>query len=83
MACSPIEQGRILDYATLGDVATRHGISLVAAALAWVLRRDFLCIVPEASSPEHVQDDATALEVELTDEDLNALDRTFRPPTEP
>lgn len=83
MAYSPIEQGRILDNPTLGDVAAGHGISPAAAALAWVLRRDSLCTVPKASSPEHVRDNATSLNVELTDDDLLALDRAFPPPSGP
>lgn len=83
MAYSPIEQGRILDDATLGEVAARHGITPAAAALAWVLRRDSLCTIPKASSPQHVRDNATALDAELTREDLDALDRAFPPPSGP
>ena len=83
MAYSPIEQGRILDDATLGEVAARHGITPAAAALAWVLRRDSLCTIPKASTPQHVRDNATALDAELTREDLDALDRAFPPPSGP
>lgn len=83
MAYSPIEQGRILHDATLNDVAAGHSVSPAAAALAWVLRRDSLCAIPKASSPQHVRDNATALEVELTREDLDALDRAFPPPSGP
>lgn len=83
MAYSPIEQGRILHDATLNDVAAGHIVSPAAAALAWVLRRDSLCAIPKASSPQHVRDNATALEVELTCEDLDALDRAFPPPSGP
>lgn len=83
MAYSPIEQGRILDNPTLRDVAAGHGTSPAAAALAWVLRRDSLCTVPKASSPEHVRDNATSLDVQLTDGDLLALDRAFPPPSRP
>ena len=52
-------------------------------ALAWVLRRDSLCTIPKASSPQHVRDNATALDVELTREDLDALDSAFPPPSGP
>lgn len=83
MAYSPIEQGRILGDATLGEVAAAHGISPAAAALAWVLRRDSLCTIPKASSPQHVRDNATALDAKLTREDLDALDRAFPPPSGP
>jgi diketogulonate reductase-like aldo/keto reductase len=83
MAYSPIEQGRILDDPTLCDIAAAHGISPAAAALAWVLRRDSLCTIPKASSPQHVRDNATAVDAELTKEDLEALDRAFPPPNGP
>lgn len=83
MAYSPIEQGRILGDPTLADVAAAHGISPAAAALAWVLRRDSLCAIPKASTPEHVRDNAAALDTTLTDEDLAALDRAFAPPSGP
>ncbi|MCD0174130.1 aldo/keto reductase [Micrococcus luteus] len=83
MAYSPIEQGRILDDTTLNDVAARHSVSPAAAALAWALRRDSLCTIPKASSPQHVRDNATALDVQLTREDLDALDRAFPPPSGP
>ena len=83
MAYSPIEQGRILHDATLGSVAARHGISAAATALTWVLRRDSLCTVPNASSPQHVCDNATALDTVLTPEDLDALDCAFPPPSGP
>lgn len=83
MAYSPIEQGRILDDPVLGEVAQAHGVSPAAVALAWVLRRDSVCAIPKASSPQHVRDNTTALDVELTREDLDALDRAFPPPTGP
>ena len=83
MAYSPIEQGRILHDTTLNDVAASHSVSPAAAALSWVLRRDSLCTIPKASSPQHVRDNATALDVELTREDLDALDRAFPPPSGP
>lgn len=83
MAYSPIEQGRLLDDALLGEVAAGHGVSPAAAALAWVLRGDSLCTIPKASSPQHVRDNATALNVELSREDLEALDRAFPPPDGP
>lgn len=83
MAYSPIEQGRILNDPTLAEVAAAHGISPAAAALAWVLRRESICAIPKASTPEHVRDNATALDVQLTEDDLAALDRAFPPPSGP
>lgn len=81
MAYSPIEQGRLLDHAELRDVAARHDASTAQVALAWLLRRDGVIAIPKASTPRHVRDNRAALDLDLTDEDLTALDRAFPPPT--
>src|SRR3546814_15091194 len=79
MAYSPIEQGRILGHAALKAVAGRHGITPAQAALAWLLRRDDLIVIPKAASPEHVRDNRAALDVTLTADALAELDRAFPP----
>lgn len=80
MAYTPLEQGRILGNRALAEVAARHGASPAQVALAWLLRQDGLMVIPKATRPEHVRDNYGALGVELTDDDLAALDRAFPPP---
>jgi diketogulonate reductase-like aldo/keto reductase len=80
MAYSPIEQGRLLDHATLGSVADRHGATPAQVALAWVLRQQGVVTVPKAGTPDHVRENLGALEVDLIEDDL---DRAFPPPTGP
>ncbi len=80
MAYTPIEQGRILGNATLKQVAARHGATPVQIALAWVLRRDGVVAIPRTSSPEHVQENAAAADIVLTDADLRDIDAAFPPP---
>ena len=83
MAYSPIEQGRLLGSPVLRDIAARHDASPVQIALAWVLRQDGVCAIPRASSPEHVDENRAALDVELDRDDLAALDAEFPPPLHP
>ena len=80
MAYSPVEQGRLLEHPALAEVASRHGITPARAALAWVLRSDGMIAIPRAGSPEHVRDNAAALEVRLDADDYQLLDRAFPPP---
>jgi diketogulonate reductase-like aldo/keto reductase len=80
MAYSPIEQGRMLEHPTLKKVAARHGATPAQVALAWLLRRELLCAIPKAGTPEHVRENRGALQVRLTDPDLAELDRAFPPP---
>ncbi|HEY0582954.1 MAG TPA: aldo/keto reductase, partial [Chloroflexota bacterium] len=81
MAYSPIEQGRLLPKPEVRRIAARHGASPAQIALAWVLRHDGVIAIPKASTPDHVREDRTALDVRLTREDLAELDRAFPPPT--
>jgi diketogulonate reductase-like aldo/keto reductase len=82
MAYSPIEQGRLLDHPGLSQVAARHeGATAAQVALAWVLRLDNVCAIPRAGTPEHVRENHAALDLRLTEDDLQDLDRWFPPPT--
>lgn len=80
MAYSPIEQGRLLNRASLRAVASRHGATPAQVALAWLLRQRDLMVIPKASNLEHVRENRGALEVVMADDDLKELDRAFPPP---
>lgn len=80
MAYSPIEQGRILNDRTLVAVAQRHGATAARVALAWLIHRDGLLVIPKAVSADHVRDNAAARDLRLTREDLAELDAAFPPP---
>jgi diketogulonate reductase-like aldo/keto reductase len=82
MAYSPIEQGRVLEEATVAKIAKHHHATPAQIALAWVLRRDGVIAIPQAGVPEHVRENRGALEIRLSKEDLLQLDRAFPPPTE-
>jgi diketogulonate reductase-like aldo/keto reductase len=83
MAYSPIEQGRLLDHPALPSIAQRHNATPAQVALAWALGHDGVNAIPRAGTPSHVRQSAAALDIELTREDLHALDRAFPPPTRP
>jgi diketogulonate reductase-like aldo/keto reductase len=83
MAYSPIEQGRILKNPELEAVAVRHSATSAQVALAWVLQQEGVIAIPKAGTARHARENRGALEIRLTKEDMDALDRTFPPPTEP
>jgi diketogulonate reductase-like aldo/keto reductase len=80
MAYSPIEQGRLLRKRALVELAARRGASPAQVALAWVLHQDGVAAIPKAAASDHVRENRAALDLELTREDLAALDRAFPPP---
>ena len=83
MAYSPIEQGRILGSRALRQVADRHEATPARVAMAWVLTHPGVVAIPQASSPEHVRDNAAAraLATVLDSDDLALLEREFPEPT--
>jgi len=80
MAYSPLEQGRLAGNRTLAEVARRHGVTEMQAALAWVLGRDGVIAIPKAARIDHVRQNRAALDLKLTAEDRAGLDKAFPPP---
>ncbi|AQR60224.1 oxidoreductase [Brevundimonas sp. LM2] len=81
MAYSPLGRGDLLNHPALQTVADRHDATPAQIALAAVMRQEGVIAIPKASSVDHVEANAAALEIELDAEDLAVLDRAFPPPT--
>lgn len=81
MAYSPVGQGgALLRSKVLGEVARRHGVTAAQVTLAWTLRQDGVVSIPKAGDAAHVRENAAALEVRLTEQDLAEIDAAFPPP---
>ncbi|WP_254509219.1 aldo/keto reductase [Anatilimnocola floriformis] len=83
MAYSPIEQARLSHNPKLADFATRHGMTPAQAALAWLLAKDDVIVIPKTSRRERLKENLGALDHPLTAPQLAELDRLFPPPTGP
>ncbi|MGJ8526476.1 putative oxidoreductase [Halomonadaceae bacterium LMG 33818] len=89
MAYCPVAQGgsysrHLLNNETVQDIASELGISSTQLLLAWAIRpvegkRDVVAI-PKAVNPSHIRENAKALEVDLTSEQLQRLNEAFPPP---
>ncbi|WP_230533369.1 aldo/keto reductase [Microvirga roseola] len=80
MAYSPIEQGRLPRLGPLQEIGRKYDASAFQVALAWLLRQPGMIAIPNAASPDHVRDNHRALEIQLSPEDLQAIDAAFPPP---
>ena len=80
MAYSPMEQGRLRVTGTLKEIAQRHNLTPHALAIAFVLNRPNTIAIPKSGSTDHVRENAKAAEVNLSEDDLKALDKAFKPP---
>jgi len=79
MAYSPLggDNNLLTNDHTLAQIGAAHGCSAAAAALAWVIRSGNVIAIPESGSPAHVKENAAALSVVLTSQELQTLDAAF------
>lgn len=84
MAYSPMghsraEQKQMFEHPQMKAIAERHNAKPSQIALAWLLQQETIAI-PKAASHEHIQDNRAALDIRLTQTDLEDIDRAFPPP---
>lgn len=81
MAYSPIGQGgRLLRSPALLAVAKRHGVTPAQVAIAWALRQQGVIAIPKAGTTAHALENAEAVNLTLTGEDIAEIDKAFPPP---
>src|SRR5215470_16481329 len=81
MAYSPLggEGAKLLRDPTLARIGTARGCSPAAVALAWTIRGGNVIAIPESGSTAHVKENAVALSLTLTPQELQTLDAAFPP----
>jgi aryl-alcohol dehydrogenase-like predicted oxidoreductase len=75
--------GDALDLEIIGQVeaiAANHGTTMAEVALAWVYsREDVCCPIIGASSVSQVENNVRALDLELSAEEIETLEKMYRP----
>jgi diketogulonate reductase-like aldo/keto reductase len=82
MAYSPLggPGASLLRDPTLARIGAARGCSAAAVALAWTIRSGRIIAIPESGSPAHVKENAVALSLTLTPQELQTLDTAHSPP---
>ena len=82
MAYSPLggTGASLLRDPTLVRIGAAHGCSAAAVALAWTIRNGNVIAIPESGSVAHVKENAVALSLTLTPQELQSLDAAYPPP---
>jgi len=82
MAYSPLggAGASLLRDSTLARIGTAHNCSAAAVALAWTIHSGNVIAIPESGSAEHVRENAVALSLTLTPNELRELDAAHPPP---
>jgi diketogulonate reductase-like aldo/keto reductase len=83
MAYSPLggDRNLVVGDSTLKQIAAAHQSSASAVALAWVVRSGKVIAIPESGSPAHVRENAQALTLALTPQDIQMLAAAFPGPS--
>jgi diketogulonate reductase-like aldo/keto reductase len=83
MAYSPLggDNNLLVSDPTLVRIGKTHDCTAAAAALAWAIRSGNVIAIPESGSPAHVKENAVALSLKLTPQDLEALDAAYPGPS--
>ena len=83
MAYSPLggDNNLVIHDHTLAQIGAAHGCSAAAVALAWVIRNGNVIAIPELGVPAHVKENAVALSLTLTPQELQTLDAAYPGPS--
>lgn len=83
MAYSPLggDHSLIVTDSTLTQIGAAHGCSAAAIALAWAIRGGKVIAIPESGSPAHTKENAAALSITLTPQDMQTLAEKYPGPS--
>lgn len=86
MAYSPLAQGGdmfrgLYENKLLKKIAEKHNATISQILLAFVMRYDNVIAIPKSSNKDHVIEDSKSVDIQLTEEDLNEIDKEFPPPS--
>ncbi len=80
IAYSPLVRGALFGNKykqlnwTLNEIGRKHNRTVSQVALAWLLSKEPVVVIPKASSIEHVRENAAAAGLELSKEELAKID---------
>lgn len=85
MAYCPLAQaGRLrtglMNHPVVNEIARHHHASAAQILLAWVISHQGVVAIPKAASIDHVKDNAAALEITLSAQELLELEKAFPAP---
>jgi diketogulonate reductase-like aldo/keto reductase len=78
-AYSPIDRGYLLDDPTVKQIAARYNATPAQVALHWLISQPQVIALPMSTKRHHLEENLGALELELSESDIELLDRIELP----
>lgn len=85
MAYCPLAQAgmlqkKLMDHPALDGIARNHRASVFQILLAFVLQKEHTVAIPRSGKSAHVQENADAMDIRLSAQELSELDQAFPAP---
>jgi diketogulonate reductase-like aldo/keto reductase len=77
-AYSPVEEGRLKQFAQLESIAASHNATPYQIALAWLVNQPWGITIPMAQNREHLRQNLQAAQIHLSESEMAALDKLER-----
>ena len=75
---SPLDKGRVAaGDQLLREIGLRYGKTPAQVVLNWLVRRPEVIVIPKATNPVHVRDNAAAADFVMSDEDARLIGEAF------
>jgi len=71
-AYMPLAYGKVMQDATLLDIAGKHGVSAAQVALAWSLQQG-LAVIPSSTKRANLEGNLQAVKIKLSDQEMKAI----------
>lgn len=78
-AYSPLAHGRVPGHPALEEVGRERGVGATAVALRWLIQQEGVAALPRTSDPGHCRQNLAALEIELSDDEMERISDLARP----
>jgi diketogulonate reductase-like aldo/keto reductase len=78
MAYSPLgSSSQFTEESVLERIAQKYAVAPSAIAINWSMRNGMTTAIPESGTPAHIEENARALTIELDEQDLALLNRSY------
>ena len=81
IAYSPLDQGKIASGSNrirvLREIANKYNRTMAQVALNWLVSHPSVIAIPKATNPEHIKENASSADFELSDEDFDKISELF------
>jgi len=74
VAYSPFARGAALEHELLQEIGRQYDSSAAQIALAWLLSKDNVAVIPKSAIRSHLRDNLRAWSLELAQEDIKRID---------